>query len=81
MSDKPERLPFPKSGECACGASDWLDCEAGYVRMSSAAVDGGVIRVFMDGWDDMSEGGDEQYMACAVCGREYAYPDMPAVYE
>ena len=75
------RPAFPDKGVCSCGCEDWYDCETGYTRMSSASVKDGVFRVFMDGWDDMSEGGNEQHVACAGCGKEYEYPTTPMEYE
>jgi hypothetical protein len=69
-----ERTPFPANGVCPCGSDDWHDTEPGYVRMSGARFEDGVLQVFMDGWDDMSEGGDDHYAQCAACGEEFALP-------
>lgn len=69
------RPAFPADGVCTCGSHDWYDVEEGYSRWSSAEFDNDVLRVFQDGWDDMSEGGDARYAACAVCHLEYSLPE------
>jgi hypothetical protein len=73
---KPDARPaFPSDGVCQCGANDWYDTEPGYIRMSGATFEDGALRVFQDGWDDMSEGGDDHYVVCSVCSTEYAPPE------
>lgn len=70
-----ERPAFPSDGVCPeCGSASWNDVETGYARISSAVFEDGVLHVWNDGWDDMSEGGDEQYVACDTCGTAFAHP-------
>lgn len=69
-----ERPELPKDGVCKCGSASWYDVEEGYVRWSTAHLEDGVLRVYMDGWDDMSENGDgDRYVRCQACDAQYAY--------
>jgi hypothetical protein len=66
--------PWPKTGECSCGCDNWRDVEHGYVRSSGATFEDGVLTVYPDGWDDLSENGDgERYVQCESCGKRYDY--------
>lgn len=89
------RKPFPSDGVCECGNVDWMEVEEGYVRFTRgdledaegeelACVDGEwtkpvAFRLHPDGWDDMSEGGDETFAMCRVCSREYDAPELEVV--
>lgn len=75
VKDSPTRSAFPSNGLCECGANSWYDVETGYTRMSSAEFEDGALSVFIDGWDDMSEDGDDHYVECQLCSRQYALPD------
>lgn len=79
---------FPADGHCAdCGGTEWIAMEIGYSRWTSGEwvepdedEQAGHLHLYTDGWDDMSESGEFEWIECdqfrsGGCGKEYKVPD------
>ena len=68
--------PLPANGVCpGCQTTQWVNVELGYTRTSQMALaDDGLWQVDGDGWDDMSEGGDDEFVECSSCGMMFEIP-------
>lgn len=79
--------PFPADGVCECGNDgtefgSWQHVEYGYTRWTNGEFDGDHLHLSTDGWDDMSESGDVEWVECNSyrsgqpgCGKAYKMPD------
>lgn len=80
---------FPADGRCECGNDgtefgDWQHVEVGYQRWTNGEWAGDHLHLSTDGWDDMSEGGEFEWVECnryasgsltPSCGRAYKIPE------
>lgn len=79
---------FPADGVCTeCGETQYVAIEVGYHRWthgewvpSEDEDDAGYLHLTTDGWDDMAETGEFEWMECDQyngdgCGKEYQVPD------
>lgn len=84
VSSLPE---FPADGVCECGNDgtefgSWQHIEYGYTRWTNVEFDTDHLHLSTDGWDDMSESGDVEWVECNSylagqpgCGKAYKMPD------
>ena len=60
---------------CECGCETFTYWETGYSRSESCESDGETFAIYSDGWDSMSEGGDDAWIACDGCDATFHVPD------
>jgi len=78
---------LPADGVCECG-NDGLEfgayqqIEVGYTRWTNGEWDEDHLHLSTDGWDDMSESGDTEWVECNSyragqpgCGKQYRMPE------
>ena len=68
--------PTPEDGKCSfCGATDLVLNEFGYERWSRAYLDeDGDWMAQTNGWDDISQNGDIEVLACTQCDAIFQSP-------
>lgn len=73
----PELTDGLRCSKCGNG-DDWRDLhvhEEGYTRWVGCQIDGEKLIAHTDGWDDMSDEGEFEYVMCDGCGQAHVMPD------